>query len=77
MPRKKAEKFVHLTPEEVLCAIGEFVRRHKDARGGSRFTYDVRLQRGGGATVALGSRPTRKQAAEWEEQLRVRREALH
>jgi hypothetical protein len=74
MPRKKA---IHLTPEEVLCVIGEFVRRHKDASGGSRFTYDVRLERDGSATVAFGSRPTRKQVAEWEVQLRARRQGLH
>lgn len=63
---------MRLTPEEVLCAIGEYVRRHKDNSRGQRFAYHVTLRSDGGATIEFASPP-----AETEELGRSRREALH
>ncbi|HYX19432.1 MAG TPA: hypothetical protein VFA98_01120 [Thermoanaerobaculia bacterium] len=75
MPRRR--KKVRLTPEEVLCAIGEYVRRHKDTSRGHRFAYHVTLRGDGGASIEFASPPTAAETEELEAQVRSRREALH
>jgi hypothetical protein len=76
MPRRR-KKTISLSPEEVLCAIGEYVRRHKDNSRGRRFAYHVTLRQNGGASIEFASPPTTAEIEELEAQTRSRREALH
>jgi len=70
MARKRKE-VVYVSPAEVLCAVGEWVRRHKDPRpGGGPFSYYVSLLENGGARIELGPKPTKAQAKKLEAQLR-------
>lgn len=66
-----------LSPEEVLCAIGEYVRRHKDTSRGRRFAYHITLRGNGGASIEVASPPTPAEAQKLATEVRSRREALH
>lgn len=76
MPRRR-KKTISLSPEEVLCAIGEYVRRHKDTSRGRRFAYHVALRQDGGASIEFASPPTATEVEGLEALVRSRREALH
>lgn len=76
MPRRR-KKTVSLSPEEVLCAIGEYVRRHKDTSRGRRFAYHVALREDGGASIEFAPPPAAAETEELEARVRSRREALH
>jgi hypothetical protein len=81
---KRRPQTFRLGPDEVLTAVAEFVRRHKDDSPPGAFCYYVTIEADGGATILSAKPPSKKQAKKWEAQLRQRaaltqskREALH